>query len=292
MIPLVRLADGASGLLRCRAVVEDIRQAFDAAKHNALVAHRHDYFEIFIVRQGRGVVATDEGPVMVDPRHVCVLPPGAVHSWTAWRGLDGYLLRVPTTSTEQIAGLILPTTLTVASASPDQMQRLLVLAEWLHVEQLDGSCCGKLIFDTRLRLLALEVMALTGVLTLNECTNVKQLMYDRFLTLVESNFRMHLKVPEYAERLRIGKERLAKITQEIADKTPGAIIKDRVMSEALTLVTRSDSRLGVIAEGLGFPSLAYFSRAFRQATGVSASALRRRPQNDKSRHQRDNQLQS
>ncbi|MDR5785272.1 AraC family transcriptional regulator [Caballeronia sp. LP003] len=277
MIPLVRLMEDCSGVSRGDVRVEDIKEAFVSARHNPLAEHRHDYLEIFLVQRGRGTIRTANGSVILEPRCICVLPPGTVHSWSVWSDLHGYLLRVPRSCTERIAGLILPVEPTITTASVEEMQRLSILAEWIQAAESDSTSYGKVISLTRLRLFTLELMVVTGGVRLESCTNVSRLLYDRFLTMVESNFHARLTVPEYAARLRIGKERLSRITQEIANETPGAIIKKRVMAEAVNLVANSETRLGTIAEDLGFPSAAYFSRAFKQATGSSPSAMRKEP---------------
>lgn len=281
MIPLVRLTENCSGPQKGDVRVENIKEAFISARHNALAEHRHDYFEIFLIQRGKASIKTANGHAVLAQRDVCVLPPGAVHSWSIWSDFHGYLLRVSIDCTERIPGLILPVQTTIKSASPGQMQRLSILAEWIQAAEPDPTGFGKVIVETRLRLFALELMVVTGAVRLESCTNVSRLLYDRFLTLVESNFRAHLTVPEYAARLRVGKERLSKVTHEIANKTPGSIIKERVIAEAVSLVANSETRLGTIAEGLGFTSFAYFSRAFKQATGKSASSMRKEPKKDK-----------
>jgi len=281
MIPLVRLTENCPGVSRDDVRVENIKEAFVFARHNTLAEHRHDYFEIFLIERGKGTIKTANRNAVLEQGDICVLPPGTVHSWSIWSDLHGYLLRVSKGCTERIAGLILPVEPTITTASVEQMQRLSILAQWIQAAESDSTNYGKVIIQTRLRLFALELMVMTGGVRHESCTNVSRLLYDRFLTLVESNFRAHLTVPEYASRLRIGKERLSKITREIADKTPGSIIKERVIAEAVNLVANSETRLGTIAEDLGFPSFAYFSRTFKQATGKSASAMRKEPKKDK-----------
>lgn len=83
-----------------------------------------------------------------------------------------------------------------------------------------------------------------------------------------------LKIPEIAARMNLSPRTLEAQFQTRLGQSPKAHYLTLRLGEALRLVTQTDSPLIEVALATGFSSAASFARAFRNAHGTSARALR------------------
>lgn len=96
----------------------------------------------------------------------------------------------------------------------------------------------------------------------------------RYYLLVDQHFRTLHKVADYAALLHRSPKTLSNLFAEGGYPTPLRIIRERLLSEARRLLTRTPLRAKEIAADLGFEDTATFSRFFRTMTGESISSYR------------------
>ena len=96
----------------------------------------------------------------------------------------------------------------------------------------------------------------------------------RFRTLVEESFRQHLSVRDYCSKLGVSVARLTRSANAVMERTPLAIIHDRLLLEAKRELTYSAQSISQISYGLGFSEPAYFCRFFRRGTGQAPNEAR------------------
>ena len=95
-----------------------------------------------------------------------------------------------------------------------------------------------------------------------------------FQELVESDFEKQHGVSYYAEKLFIQPNTLSKLTKRFYGKSPGQIIKERVMVEAKRRLYLTQNSVKEIAYGLGFDDPAYFNRFFKKWAQVTPEEYR------------------
>lgn len=93
-------------------------------------------------------------------------------------------------------------------------------------------------------------------------------------TLMQQTLDMPLTIPELAGHLKVSPRTLETRFRARLGQSPKAHYLTLRLSEALRLVTQTDLPLIDVALASGFGSAASFARAFRQAYGTSARALR------------------
>lgn len=94
------------------------------------------------------------------------------------------------------------------------------------------------------------------------------------LSLLYRHARADYRIAELAERVHLSPSRLVHAIKERTGE-PFRVLRERaVMRRASRLLVASDAPITEIASRLGFPSPAYFSTAFKRATGRSPSQLR------------------
>lgn len=100
-------------------------------------------------------------------------------------------------------------------------------------------------------------------------------IYRSFVGLVKENFKTQRDVGFYASALFLSPGHLSRIIKSISGKTVGAWIRDYVILEAKVLLQSSNMTICQISESLNFPNPSFFSKYFRESTGMSPGQYRR-----------------
>lgn len=95
-----------------------------------------------------------------------------------------------------------------------------------------------------------------------------------FQELVEANFQKQHSVAFYADKLFIQPNTLSKLTKRFYGKSPGQIIKERLMVEAKRTLYLTQNSVKEIAYGLGFDDPAYFNRFFKKWAQITPEEYR------------------
>ncbi|MCT4637938.1 MAG: helix-turn-helix domain-containing protein [Bacteroidales bacterium] len=96
----------------------------------------------------------------------------------------------------------------------------------------------------------------------------------QFNLLVELNYKKMRKINDYAELLNKSPKTLANLFSKYSLKSPGKIIRSRILLEIKRFMLYSDKTDKEISFDLGFESPSNFSRFVKNETGVSPSVFR------------------
>ena len=100
--------------------------------------------------------------------------------------------------------------------------------------------------------------------------------FGRFRALLETNFRNHWSVRDYAQAIAVSPSKLNRMCQHFAGRATLDVIHDRVMIEAQRLLLYTDAPIAMIAGELGFKDPAYFCRFFKRLADVSPMQFKKR----------------
>lgn len=100
-------------------------------------------------------------------------------------------------------------------------------------------------------------------------------LVQRFMAMLEKEFRTVKTVNEYASQLAVTPNHLNVIIKKHTRYSAGYHIRQRVVLEAKRLALYSDTCMKEIAYLLGFSDTAHFSKFFKKSTGVNFSAFKR-----------------
>ncbi|MEI8633634.1 helix-turn-helix domain-containing protein [Vibrio sp. PP-XX7] len=98
--------------------------------------------------------------------------------------------------------------------------------------------------------------------------------FYQFSHLIEDLFRQQAPVAEYANRLGISLSTLNRLCHREKGECAKQLINDRLFIEAKRRLLYTQAHIDQIAYGLGFDDPAYFSRFFKQKSGLSPKAFR------------------
>ena len=102
----------------------------------------------------------------------------------------------------------------------------------------------------------------------------EELLFMKFMKLVNFNFREEQQLGFYAEKLFVSPKYLINVCKNVSGKSPGTLIAEAILTEAKLLLALPEQNISTVSATLGYSSLAAFSKFFRKQTGVSPSAFR------------------
>ncbi|MBR3826252.1 MAG: AraC family transcriptional regulator [Alistipes sp.] len=103
----------------------------------------------------------------------------------------------------------------------------------------------------------------------------KNNIVERFIRLVEENYRQERLIGFYADKLCITPKYLSKLVKETTGRSAGEWIESHVILEARAMLQSSDMTIQQIATSLNFPNQSFFGKYFKRATGLSPKQYRR-----------------
>ena len=95
-------------------------------------------------------------------------------------------------------------------------------------------------------------------------TNEKNSIFDKFVGLLEENYKKSREVKYYADLLAIHPNHLNKIVHSCSDFSAKEYIQSRIFQEAKYLLSATGISIKEIASDLGFTDYNYFCRQFKR----------------------------
>jgi AraC family transcriptional activator of pobA len=106
----------------------------------------------------------------------------------------------------------------------------------------------------------------------------KQDITARFMKLLIKHYREERSVQFYAGQLAITPRYLTQTVKEVAGKTAGDLIDEMVITEAMILLNEPLHSIGQVAGSLQFSDQFFFSKFFKNKTGLTPSEYRKSKQ--------------
>lgn len=104
----------------------------------------------------------------------------------------------------------------------------------------------------------------------------QSILLDKFMNLVQENFREQRGIGFYADRLCLTPKYLSKVIKDSSGTSAAEWIDDYVMLEAKALLKSTNMTIQQISDELNFPSQSFFGKYFKRAMGVSPKEYRRK----------------
>lgn len=133
--------------------------------------------------------------------------------------------------------------------------------------QITGTMLASMIYDL------CNVIRHT-VKTMPQSQSRAQELFEKFIVLVERNFRKTRNVGWYSERMGITSKTLLETVKRVSNKTPNEWIDVYTILELRLLLKNTSKSIKEISEELGFGSQSSLGKFFREHVGMSPTAYR------------------
>jgi AraC-like DNA-binding protein len=100
-------------------------------------------------------------------------------------------------------------------------------------------------------------------------------IFARFIALLQENFRQERRVGWYASQLEITPKYLSEVVKNVSKRTPNEWIDSYVVLEIRVLLKNSPKSIKEITEELNFPNQSFLGKYFKEHVGVSPSEYRK-----------------
>lgn len=237
-------------------------------------AHRHRFYAVYWIHEGRGVHSIDFCDYEIMPDRVFFVRPDQVHFMQV-RDAARYSAIQFTEEYFQLCAKIdhlnPPTFIDLVDDSV--RQRLHVLFSLIDNENSGNLSEKKLMLQGEILLLMTELSRCCG-----DDKNVKTLpeILAKYRNLIELEFRQKHQVSEYADELGISPNYLNVLAKKHLGLSALQLINSRILLEIKRQLLENEKTVSEIAFGVGFDELSYFSRFFRRMEGISPVEFRER----------------
>ncbi|WP_375753646.1 4-hydroxyphenylacetate catabolism regulatory protein HpaA [Vibrio sp. HN007] len=250
--------------------------------------HYHDrFYQMHVILSGTTHVHLDDKHYTNEGITLFFTPPAVPHSFVTESSSHGFVL----TMQQQLVWRLLEMDSGLNSMMVDQMSafctnvpednpllRLLVLLQ----DELDNAGIMKeRATQSLLQLVLIEVMRLEN--RNHSDANKRSVdvsVFHNFNHLVESHYREHWPLNDYAEKMGVSVSRLNDICRRVSGLSSKKIIIDRLMQEARRSLQFTSLSISEIGYDLGFRDPAYFARFFKKYSEITASEYRNQVQSN------------
>jgi AraC family transcriptional activator of pobA len=246
--------------------------------------HAHaNLSHIFFLSSGSGEMRTDCGAFTFEAPAILIVPARTIHAFAWSPGTAG---RVLTLSDAYLAELLgRERQFGDLFLGPDRLSPRRFSDDAARIADCLQSLGRELAWTAPAHGIAVEAHLLTLLVMILRMSHTENTadplrrgkqgeLVARFREAVEERFRASHKIEDYAAGLGVSVTRLRAACHAAARLSPHQILRRRVMLEAKRLLLYSNMTVNEAAYFLGFDDPAYFSRVFRQHTGLSPRAFR------------------
>ena len=260
-----------------------IRRMEDIMGENDLVQdlHRHDFFFILALKNGKGSHEIDFTAYTVQDNSVFLLRPGQVHQLELKAGCTGYLAefnsdfyRPANKSSNQ--RLRKASNKNYCPLEVNRFDKLhATLSTMLHefTSKEEGwADAVKANLDIFFIEFVRQSQSPKGGLTI--ANPYTQERFDEFLELLDKRISTYKQISQYSNLMNLSPYQLNEITKSSVGKPASGLINEHIILEAKRYLLATPNQIKDIADHLGYEDVSYFIRFFKKHTGYSPEAFR------------------
>ncbi len=249
-------------------------------------AHTLTYYDITWISEGSGFFCIDHKKYPVKPGDVIFSRPGEIRKWDKDKIVNGYALIFEEeflssffndTGFLRHLSYFHPEASSMISLDNETGHRISTLIKNIKSEidtyqVKDKHILRALLYET----LMLLNRAYTDVNSPNkESLGTKNQHVDRFVNLVNTNFKSCHSVRDYAEKLCITPNYLNETVKATTGINAKQYLQNKIILETKKMLAYTNLSVSEIASDMGFDDLSYFIRFFRKQTGCTPLEYRK-----------------
>jgi len=246
--------------------------------------HRHAFYEIIYIKQGKGFHIIDFENYPITPGSLYLFSPDQIHFWQLTKPLEGisikfnenFLLLSPSELylseyLDFFHNAEYPPNIALNNGKGDEIEYLF---NRINKEYHSNGYIRDLKIRSYLVILLIEIQRIF-MAGFNKRDKLRgSSVVSLFKKMVSKNFLTHRSTSFYARKLGISEAYLHELTRENAGMTPGQIIRKEIAMEAKRMLAHTTDTISEIGYKLGFEDPSYFGRFFKRETGLSPKSFR------------------
>jgi AraC family transcriptional regulator, transcriptional activator of pobA len=264
-------------LLHC----ESIHQRSSLYEWHIRVHQHAELVQLLYLHKGEACIEIEGETKVVKEASIQVVPSLCVHGFRFSPGTQGYVL-----------SLALPLLSRFESqfgrqlAVLNQARCVSVKGSRSHIRTLFSTLLEEYQQDNDARELMLHAMLSAllvwinrqcqGVTPTEDRTERRRAVMQQFARHIESHYREHLQMSEYAQAVGLSVTHLNYLCREFHDCSALNVLHQRLMLEARRSLQYTPMPISQLSDYLGFSDATYFSRFFRRYAGVSPKLFRKK----------------
>ena len=247
--------------------------------------HRHGkLFQILVLDSGHAEISLDNKKIHVNNASVIAIPTGVVHGFVFSPNTEGYVVSIAEpmiqhsalSYAESVFETVLDKPRVLSFSTEDKL--LTQLHDYCNLlsSELNAHDVGMRQASEWLAKMILLIL-FRAIKQQDEETNVGSSInshYYQFQKLLENNYRSHWTVAQYAQALQTSVSTLNRVCRKSKGMAAKSIIAERLFVEAKRSLLYTQLHVDQIAYNLGFEDPAYFSRFFKNKSGLSPTSFR------------------
>lgn len=242
--------------------------------------HRHSYFYLLVLRQGKGDHRIDFVSYPVADGAVYFVRPGQVHELVLKAGTTGYLVEFSDAfykSPDRIAFRRV-THKNYCLMTAGRFDKVWALLSDMLLEYTARQDRYQEAIRSYLDVLFVEILRQGRGLQDGSAINgeYRQERLEEFEELLAQHISSRKDVAYYAGALHLSGYQLNAITKALLGKTASEVITGHVVLEAKRQLLATPNLVNEVSWALGYEDVSYFIRFFKKQTGHSPEAFRRK----------------
>jgi AraC family transcriptional regulator, transcriptional activator of pobA len=255
-----------------------------------IAPHVHDgLLQLLHVTRGHGQVVIDGQRWPLQAPALVVVPAQHVHGFHFSRDIDGPVVTAAQQPLETLLRALTPELLPLVrtpgvlaiGAAVRQAAPLRPLFQAIERESRQHAGSGGPAGAALLMAVLVQVARIraslgpdAGATAEGGARTRKAALVERFRHRVDSHFREHRPIADYAAELGITAGQLTRLTRELLGRSALQVVQARLLHEAQRELVFGGLGIKQLAAQLGFADEAYFGRFFRKHTGQAPTAFR------------------
>ncbi len=266
-----------SGRFKIRSVA-DILNGKDLAQD----LHRHDFFFILALQNGKGNHEIDFTAYEVQNNSIFILRPGQVHQLSLKASCTGFLAEFDTAfyhPKDKLANqrLIKAGNKNYCAFETERFKKLQDVLAYIFNEYSAKQNGYIEVIKANLDIFFIEFIRQSS--NPNDVSKkgstYSQERFEEFIDLTSTHITTHKQVSQYADMMSLSSYQLNSITKETVGKSASELINEQIVLEAKRNLLATPNQVKDIADHLGYEDISYFIRFFKKHTGFSPEAFRK-----------------
>lgn len=245
-------------------------------------AHRHDYYHIVYVKQGKGEHLIDFKNFEIKPNSIFFVSPGQVHSLKIDKNVEGYVISFNSDfyllndSLQKLMdypffhSLSNAPVIYLPKSNPKIQHALDDMFEEFEFTQKGRDNILRALIDV----LLVRASRMYHQPESNQAPSHLTYQLRKLEALIDAHFKEYRLLNDYADMMHISPKHLNSLCKKGLNKTVTNLIHERTLTEAKRLLLFTDNSISEIAFELGFADKSYFMRFFKKQTSLTADSFR------------------